>query len=151
LGHERRHARLRQALRIEAWYERQDAERQSGWRVCVHPRLCAVGQGIEAEATKYIENHGGKVLGSSKHPLNTSDFASLLLQAQGSKAKVIGLANAGGDTVNAVKQAAEFGIQQGGQSVVAFLVFVNDVHGMGLKVAQGLARSGRLPTEGARS
>jgi ABC-type branched-subunit amino acid transport system substrate-binding protein len=89
--------------------------------------------------------------GSSKHPLNTSDFASLLLQAQGSKAKVIGLANAGGDTVNAVKQAAEFGIQQGGQSVVAFLVFVNDVHGMGLKVAQGLARSGRLPTEGARS
>jgi branched-chain amino acid transport system substrate-binding protein len=77
-------------------------------------------------------------LGSSKHPLNTSDFASLLLQAQGSKAKVIGLANAGGDTVNAVKQAAEFGIQQGGQSLVAFLVFVNDVHGMGLKVAQGL-------------
>ncbi|MGL9623008.1 ABC transporter substrate-binding protein [Bradyrhizobium sp. U531] len=98
----------------------------------------ALGQGIEAEATKYIGAHGGKVLGSSKHPLNTSDFASLLLQAQGSKAKVIGLANAGGDTVNAVKQAAEFGIQQNGQSVVAFLVFVNDVHGMGLKVAQGL-------------
>jgi branched-chain amino acid transport system substrate-binding protein len=98
----------------------------------------ALGQGIEAEATKYIENHGGKVLGSSKHPLNTSDFASLLLQAQGSKAKVIGLANAGGDTVNAVKQAAEFGIQQSGQSLVAFLVFVNDIHGMGLKVAQGL-------------
>src|SRR3954462_13947325 len=84
------------------------------------------------------EKHGGKVLGSSKHPLGTSDFASLLLQAQGSKAKVIGLANAGGDTVNAVKQAAEFGIQQSGQSLVAFLVFVNDVHGMGLKVAQGL-------------
>jgi branched-chain amino acid transport system substrate-binding protein len=98
----------------------------------------ALGQGIEAEASKYIESHGGKVLGSSKHPLNTSDFASLLLQAQGSKAKVIGLANAGGDTVNAVKQAAEFGIQQSGQSLVAFLVFVNDVHGMGLKVAQGL-------------
>ncbi|QPF90665.1 ABC transporter substrate-binding protein [Bradyrhizobium commune] len=98
----------------------------------------ALGQGIEAEATRYIENHGGKVLGSSKHPLNTSDFASLLLQAQGSGAKVIGLANSGGDTVNAVKQAAEFGIQQNGQSLVAFLVFVNDVHGMGLKVAQGL-------------
>ena len=98
----------------------------------------ALGQGIEAEATKYIESHGGKVLGSSKHPLNTSDFASLLLQAQGSKAKVIGLANAGGDTVNAVKQAAEFGIRQSGQSLVAFLVFVNDVHGMGLQVAQGL-------------
>jgi branched-chain amino acid transport system substrate-binding protein len=98
----------------------------------------ALGQGIEAEATSYIEKHGGKVLGSAKHPLNTSDFASLLLQAQNSKAKVIGLANAGGDTINAVKQAAEFGIQQGGQTMVAFLLFVNDVHGMGLKVAQGL-------------
>ena len=98
----------------------------------------ALGQGIEAEATSYIEKHGGKVLGSSKHPLGTSDFASLLLQAQGSKAKVIGLANAGGDTVNAVKQASEFGIQAGGQSLVAFLLFINDVHGMGLKVAQGL-------------
>jgi branched-chain amino acid transport system substrate-binding protein len=98
----------------------------------------ALGQGIEAEATNYIEKHGGKVLGSSKHPLGTSDFASFLLQAQNSKAKVIGLANAGGDTINAVKQAAEFGIQQGGQTMVAFLLFVNDVHGMGLKVAQGL-------------
>jgi branched-chain amino acid transport system substrate-binding protein len=98
----------------------------------------ALGQGIEAEATNYIEKHGGKVLGSSRHPLGTSDFASLLLQAQGSKAEVIGLANAGGDTINAVKQAAEFGIQSGGQSLVAFLLFINDVHGMGLKVAQGL-------------
>ena len=98
----------------------------------------ALGQGIEAEATSYIEKHGGKVVGSSKHPLGTSDFASFLLQAQNSKAKVIGLANAGGDTINAVKQAAEFGIQQGGQTMVAFLLFVNDVHGMGLKVAQGL-------------
>jgi len=98
----------------------------------------ALGQGIEAEATNYIEKHGGKVLGSSKHPLGTSDFASLLLQAQNSKAKVIGLANAGGDTINAVKQAGEFGISQGGQTMVAFLLFINDVHGMGLKVAQGL-------------
>jgi branched-chain amino acid transport system substrate-binding protein len=98
----------------------------------------ALGQGIEAEATSYIEKHGGKVLGGSKHPLATSDFASFLLQAQSSKAKVIGLANAGGDTINAVKQAAEFGIQQNGQSLVAFLLFINDVHGMGLKVAQGL-------------
>src|SRR6266446_1327908 len=98
----------------------------------------ALGQGIEAEATNYIEKHGGKVLGSAKHPLGTSDFASFLLQAQNSKAKVIGLANAGGDTINAVKQAAEFGIQQNGQTMVAFLLFVNDVHGMGLKVAQGL-------------
>ena len=78
------------------------------------------------------------MLGSSKHPLGTSDFASFLLQAQNSKAKVIGLANAGGDTINAVKQAAEFGIQQNGTTMVAFLLFVNDVHGMGLKVAQGL-------------
>jgi branched-chain amino acid transport system substrate-binding protein len=98
----------------------------------------ALGQGIEAEATSYIEKHGGKVVGSAKHPLGTSDFASFLLQAQNSKAKVIGLANAGGDTINAVKQAAEFGIQQGGQSLVAFLLFINDVHAMGLKVAQGL-------------
>src|SRR6201993_4741475 len=98
----------------------------------------ALGQGIEAEATNYIEKHGGKVLGSSKHPLGTSDFASFLLQAQTSRAKVIALANAGGDTINAVKQAAEFGIQSGGQSLVAFLLFINDVHGMGLKVAQGL-------------
>jgi branched-chain amino acid transport system substrate-binding protein len=98
----------------------------------------ALGQGIEAEATNYIEKNGGKVLGSSKHPLGTADFASFLLQAQGSKAKVIGLANAGGDTINAVKQAAEFGTQQGGQTLVAFLLFVNDIHGMGLKVAQGL-------------
>jgi branched-chain amino acid transport system substrate-binding protein len=98
----------------------------------------ALGQGIEAEATNYIEKHGGKVLGSAKHPLGNSDFASLLLQAQASKAGVIGLANAGGDTINAVKQASEFGIQAGGQSLVAFLLFINDVNGMGLQVAQGL-------------
>src|SRR4030081_3423739 len=98
----------------------------------------ALGQGIEAEATSYIEKHGGKVLGSGKHPIGTSDFASLLLEAQNSKAKVIGLSNAVGDTINAVKQASEFGIQADGQTMVAFLLFVNDVHGMGLKVAQGL-------------
>ena len=98
----------------------------------------ALGKGIEAEASRYIESNGGKVIGSSKHPLGTSDFASFLLQAQSSKAPVIGLANAGGDTINAVKQAAEFGIQQSGQQLVAFLLFINDVHGMGLKVAQGL-------------
>ncbi|WP_316214181.1 ABC transporter substrate-binding protein [Bradyrhizobium sp. SZCCHNR2032] len=98
----------------------------------------ALGQGIEAEATNYIDKRGGKVLGSAKHPLGTSDFASFLLQAQSSRAKVIGLANAGGDTINVVKQAAEFGIQQGGRSLVAFLLFINDIHGMGLKAAQGL-------------
>ena len=98
----------------------------------------ALGQGIENEATNYITKNGGKVLGSVKHPLGTSDFASLLLQAQGSKAKVVGLANAGADTINAVKQAGEFGMKSGGQTLVAFLIFINDVHGMGLQAAQGL-------------
>jgi branched-chain amino acid transport system substrate-binding protein len=98
----------------------------------------ALGKGIEAEATDYIDSHGGKVLGSSRHPLGTADFSSLLLQAQSSKAKVIGLANAGADTINAVKQAGEFGIRESGQSLVAFLVFLNDVHAMGLPAAKGL-------------
>lgn len=98
----------------------------------------ALGQGIEAEASNYITAHGGKVLGSSKHPLGTADLSSLLVQAQSSKAKVIGLANAGADTINAVKQSSEFGIKSGGQSLVAFLAFVNDVHAMGLANAQGL-------------
>lgn len=98
----------------------------------------ALGNGIEAEATNYIIKNGGKVLGSSKHPLGTSDFASLLLQAQNSKAKVVGLANAGADTINAVKQAGEFGMKGGDQKLVAFLIFINDVHGMGLSAAQGL-------------
>src|SRR6201991_1801192 len=98
----------------------------------------AFGADLEKDTSNVVLKSGGKVLGSSKHPLGTSDFASFLLQAQNSKAKVIGLANAGGDTINAVKQAAEFGIQQGGQTMVAFLLFVNDVHGMGLKVGQGL-------------
>src|SRR6201991_886910 len=98
----------------------------------------AFGQDLEKDTTSVVLKSGGKVLGSVRHPLNTSDFSSYLLQAQSSKAKVIGLANAGGDTINAIKQAAEFGIQQGGQTMVAFLLFVNDVHGMGLKVAQGL-------------
>ena len=75
---------------------------------------------------------------ASRHPLNTSDFSSFLLQAQSSKAKVIGLANAGGDTTNAIKQAAEFGIVAGGQKLAALLLFINDVHALGLKTAQGL-------------
>ena len=98
----------------------------------------ALGQGIEAEATNYIEKHGGKVLGSAKHPLNTADFASLLLQAQNSKAKVIGLANAGGDTVNAIKQGAEFGIMKSGQKMSPLLAFVTDIDSIGLETAQGL-------------
>ncbi|WP_430727106.1 ABC transporter substrate-binding protein [Variibacter gotjawalensis] len=98
----------------------------------------ALGHGIEAEATNYIMKNGGKVLGSTRHPLGTSDLASLLVQAQQSKAKVIGLANAGADTINAVKQASEFGIKESGQSLVAFLIFINDVHAMGLQAGQGV-------------
>ena len=98
----------------------------------------AFGQDLEKDTSSVVVKSGGKVLGSVRHPINTSDFSSFLLQAQASKAKVIGLANAGGDTINAVKQASEFGIQQGGQSLVAFLLFINDIHGMGLKAAQGL-------------
>jgi branched-chain amino acid transport system substrate-binding protein len=78
------------------------------------------------------------VLGKVRHPLNTSDFSSFLLQAQASKAKIIGLANAGGDTTNAIKQAAEFGIVKGGQSLAGLLVFITDVHALGLPTAQGL-------------
>ena len=82
--------------------------------------------------------NGGKVLGGVKHPLNTSDFSSFLLQAQSSEAKVIGLANAGGDTTNSIKQAAEFGIVKGGQKLAALLLFSTDVKGIGLETAQGL-------------
>jgi len=98
----------------------------------------AFGAAMERDATAVVTANGGKVLGGVKHPLNTSDFSSFLLQAQSSKAKVIGFANAGGDTTNAIKQASEFGIAEGGQKLAALLLFVNDVHAMGLKVAHGL-------------
>jgi branched-chain amino acid transport system substrate-binding protein len=98
----------------------------------------ALGHSIEREASAFIEASGGKVLGSVKHPLGTADFSSFLLQAQASKAKVIGLADAGADTINAVKQAAEFGIREQGQKIVAFLAFINDVDAMGLQNANGL-------------
>ena len=78
------------------------------------------------------------MIGSVKHPLNTADFSSFLLQAQASKAKIIGMANAGGDTTNSIKQAAEFGIVEGGQKLAGLLLFITDVHALGLKVAQGL-------------
>lgn len=96
------------------------------------------GYNIQRDVTKFVEEAGGKVLGSVRHPLNTSDFGSFLLQAQASKAKIIGLANAGTDTVNAVKQGSEFGIVQGGQNFAGLLVFISDIHAIGLKVAQGL-------------
>jgi branched-chain amino acid transport system substrate-binding protein len=98
----------------------------------------AFGQALERDTTKVIVANGGKVLGNVRHPLNTSDFSSFLLQAQTSKAKIIGLANAGGDTVNAVKQGAEFGITAGGQHFAGLLVFINDVEALSLKTAQGL-------------
>jgi len=98
----------------------------------------AFGHALERETGKFVEEGGGKVLGAVRHPLSTSDFASYLLQAQASKAEVIGLANAGGDTINSIKQAAEFGITAGGQKVAALLTHFTDVHALTLKVAQGL-------------
>ena len=99
----------------------------------------AFGHALERDTTAVVIANGGKVLGGVKHPINSSDFSSFLLQAQHSKAKVVGLANAGGDTTNAIKQAAEFGIVSGGQKLAALLLFVNDVHSLGLKTAQGLS------------
>jgi len=98
----------------------------------------AFGHALERDTSAVVEAAGGKVLGAVRHPLNTADFSSFLLQAQGSKAQVIGLANAGGDTINAVKQAAEFGIVKGGQRLAGLLVFLTDVHALGLPTAQGL-------------
>jgi branched-chain amino acid transport system substrate-binding protein len=98
----------------------------------------AFGAALERDTTAVIKANGGTVLGSVKHPINTSDFSSFLLQAQSSKAKIVGLANAGGDTTNAIKQASEFGIVAGGQRLAALLMFISDVNALGLNVAQGL-------------
>jgi branched-chain amino acid transport system substrate-binding protein len=98
----------------------------------------AFGQSLEEETTKMVNKLGGKVVGSVRHPLGSSDFSSFLLQAEASKADVIGFANAGGDATNAVKQAAEFGITQSGQSLAGLLLFITDVHALGLSAAQGL-------------
>jgi branched-chain amino acid transport system substrate-binding protein len=98
----------------------------------------AFGQALERDTSAVVNKNGGKVMGAVRHPLSTNDFSSFLLQAQGSGAKVIGLANAGADTVNSIKQAAEFGIVQGGQTLAGLLVFITDVHSLGLKNAQGL-------------
>ncbi|WP_164936795.1 ABC transporter substrate-binding protein [Bradyrhizobium vignae] len=96
------------------------------------------GHSVERDTGDVVKASGGKVLGSVKHPLNTADFSSFLLQAQASKAKIIGLANGGGDTINAIKQAGEFGIVAGGQNLAAIVMFISDVHSLGLKLAQGL-------------
>lgn len=101
----------------------------------------AFGQDLEKDTTNVVLKSGGKVLGSVRHPLNTSDFSSYLLQAQSSKAKVIGLANAGGDTINAIKQAAEFGLMKGGQKLSPLLAFITDIDSVGLETAQGLLLS----------
>ena len=98
----------------------------------------AFGHALERDTTAVVIANGGKVLGSVNVPLNNQDFSSFLLQAQASKAKIIGLANAGGDTDNAIKQGAEFGITAGGQHFAGLLVFINDVEALGLKTAQGL-------------
>jgi branched-chain amino acid transport system substrate-binding protein len=133
----------------------------------------AFGHSLEADAAGAVLAAGGKVLGSVRHPLNTSDFSSYLLQAQASRAKVVALANGGGDMVNATKQANEFGLTRSGQSVVSLLVFITDIHSIGLKNAQGLkfvtgfywdrdtetrawskrffARHGRMPTQAQAS
>ncbi|HET7298402.1 MAG TPA: ABC transporter substrate-binding protein, partial [Burkholderiales bacterium] len=98
----------------------------------------AFGHALERDTEQVVLKSGGKVLGKVRHPLNTQDFSSFLLQAQSSKAKIIGLANAGGDTTNSIKQAAEFGIVKAGQNLAGLLVFLTDVHGLGLNNAQGL-------------
>jgi branched-chain amino acid transport system substrate-binding protein len=99
----------------------------------------AFGTALERDTTNAVTAKGGKVLGSVRPPLNTADFSSFLLQAQTSKAKVIGLANAGGDTINSIKQASEFGIIKGGQKLAGLLMFISDIHALGLPVAQGLS------------
>ncbi|WP_313031267.1 ABC transporter substrate-binding protein [Brucella sp.] len=98
----------------------------------------AFGYSLEEQTSKFVESKGGKVLGSVRHPLSTTDYSSFLLQAQSSGAKVVGLANAGLDTSNAIKQAAEFGIVAGGQRLAALLFTLAEVHGLGLEAAQGL-------------
>ena len=99
----------------------------------------AFGYALQRDVAAVVNKAGGKVLGEVRHPINTNDFSSFLLQAQASKAQIIGLANAGGDTINSIKQAAEFGIVKGGQKLAGLLVFVSDVHSLGLERAQGLS------------
>ena len=104
----------------------------------------AFGYALEKDTGDLVKAKGGKVLGSVRIPLNSSDFSSFLLQAQSSKAKIIGLANAGLDTTNSIKQAAEFGIVKGGQKLAGLLLTLAEVHGLGLEAAQGLVLDRRL-------
>lgn len=98
----------------------------------------AFGHALERDTAEVVESEGGKVLGAVYAPINTSDFSSFLLQAQASKADIVGLANAGGDTTNSIKQGSEYGITRGGQKFAALLMFITDVNALGLKAAQGL-------------
>ena len=98
----------------------------------------AFGHALERDTEAVVVKNGGKVLGKVRHPFPGQDFSSFLLQAQASKAKIIGLANAGGDTINSIKQAAEFGIVESGQNLAGLLVFITDIHGLGLATAKGL-------------
>jgi branched-chain amino acid transport system substrate-binding protein len=102
----------------------------------------AFGHALERDTAAVVEKNGGKVLGKVRTPFPGTDFSSFLLQAQASKAKIVGLANAGGDTINSIKQASEFGIVQGGQNLAGLLVFVTDIHSLGLQTAQGLIFTG---------
>jgi branched-chain amino acid transport system substrate-binding protein len=98
----------------------------------------AFGRALERDVSEVVVKNGGKVLGGVRHPLSATDYSSFLLQAQGSRAKIVGLANAGGDTINTIKQAAEFGLTEAGQKLAGLLVFISDVHSLGLKTTQGL-------------
>lgn len=98
----------------------------------------AFGHALERDTAEVIKQNGGTVLGAVRHPLDTKDFSSFILQAQASKAQIIGLANAGGDTINSIKAASEFGLLQGGQKLAGMLLFISDIHTLGLKAAQGL-------------
>jgi branched-chain amino acid transport system substrate-binding protein len=98
----------------------------------------ALGHSLERDASAVVKENGGQVVGSVRHPTDSKDFSSYLLQAQASKANVIALANAGGDTINAIKQASEFGIVQSGQKLAGMLLFISDIHSLGLQAAQGL-------------
>ena len=102
----------------------------------------AFGHALERDTAAVVEKNGGKIIGKVRHPFPGTDFSSFLLQAQASKAKVIGLANAGGDTINSIKQAAEFGITKSGQNLAGLLVFITDIHSLGLETAQGLIFTG---------
>src|SRR5262249_1576252 len=102
------------------------------------PPAYPFGPAPQRDTPSVVPRPGGKVPGAAGAPRNTSDFSSFLLQAQSSKAKIVGLANAGGDTINSIKQAAEFGIVEGGQRLAGLLIFISDVHSLGLQTAQGL-------------